>query len=328
MIVDRGFGACSRGPSFQGSSTLRPGRRRRSVRRPASMRFAGQLGRFGDAMEKIQRTCQAAGCAARQGRLSWRSRSGRLPVSSSRTWSVRPPMPRPFVSAQGASSPARPGRMVPARSTRQDDRLGEVVVVRVAGCRRDLGDAVRVRFGGPAVSTNLLHDSEELGPAMPAMRRRARRFTSFARTDTAVPRPSREAADAETRKGRDLHPMCTLREQTPRMPRFVCARKSLNNKEKTLVAGERTRTADMLITNCYPSRVSPLRARACTVHNRLICRTLTDILCALACGELGRYSVSMPTYCPHDTARRGCRACCLARSGACRHDGQQGEATC
>ena len=32
--------------------------------------------------------------------LSWRSRSGRLPVSSSRTWSVRPPMPRPFVSAQ------------------------------------------------------------------------------------------------------------------------------------------------------------------------------------------------------------------------------------
>ena len=46
---DRGFGACSRGPSFQGSSTLR----RRAVRRPASMRFAGQLGRFGDAMEKI-----------------------------------------------------------------------------------------------------------------------------------------------------------------------------------------------------------------------------------------------------------------------------------
>ena len=62
----------------------------------------------------------------------------------------------------GPSSPARPGRAVPARSPRQDDRLGEVVVVRVAGCRRDLRDAVRVRFGDLPSRPTLLHVSEEL----------------------------------------------------------------------------------------------------------------------------------------------------------------------
>ena len=30
-----------------------------------------------------------------------------------------------------------------------------------------------------------------------------------------------------------LHPMCTLREQTPRRTMLVFARKSLNNKEKS-----------------------------------------------------------------------------------------------
>ena len=80
------------------------------------------------------------------------------------------------------------GRTVPARSPREDDRLGEVVVVRVAGCRRDLGDAVRVRFGDlPSRPTSCMIPRSWTG-AMPAMRRRARRFTSFARTDTAVPR--------------------------------------------------------------------------------------------------------------------------------------------
>ena len=70
----------------------------------------------------------------------------------------------------------------------KDDRLGEVVVVRVADCRRDLGDAVRVRFGDlPSRPTSCMTPRNWTG-AMPAMRRRARRFTSFARTDTAVPR--------------------------------------------------------------------------------------------------------------------------------------------
>ena len=85
----------------------------------------------------------------------------------------------------GSSSPARPGRAVPARSPREDDRLGEVVVVRVAGCRRGLRDAARVRFGDLPSRPTLLPRS--LPGAMPAMRRRARRFTSFARTDTAAP---------------------------------------------------------------------------------------------------------------------------------------------
>ena len=35
-------------------------------------------------------------------------------------------------------------------------------------------------------------------------------------------------------------------------------------------AGERTRTADLLITNCYTPRVVPLRARAWPVRNLLI----------------------------------------------------------
>ena len=86
----------------------------------------------------------------------------------------------------GASERIVPGRAVPARSPRQDDRLGEVVVVRVAGCRRGLRDAARVRFGDLPSRPTLLPRS--LPGAMPAMRRRARRFTSFARTDTAVPR--------------------------------------------------------------------------------------------------------------------------------------------
>ena len=100
----------------------------------------------------------------------------------------------------GIVVPNSSGSNVPARSPRQDDRLGEVVVVRVAGCRRDLGDAVRVRFGDlPSRPTSCMIPRSWTG-AMPAMRRRTRRFTSFARTDTAVPRPSREAADAETTK--------------------------------------------------------------------------------------------------------------------------------
>ena len=121
----------------------------------------------------------------------------------------------------GPSSPARPGRAVPARSPRQDDRLGEVVVVRVAGCRRDLRDAVRVRFGDLPSRLTLLHVSEELARRDAGMRRRARRFTSFAPTDTVVRLQSREAADAETRKDRDLHPIRTLREQTPWRWRLV-----------------------------------------------------------------------------------------------------------
>ena len=167
-----------------------PSRRRRAVRRPASMRFAGQLGRFGDAMEKILTDVSGSGVCrtSRTSFLALQIRASTCQHSSSRTWSVRTPMARPFVSAQGPSSPARPGRTVPARSPRQDDRLGEVVVVRVAGCRRDLGDAVRVRFGDlPSRPTSCMIPRSWTG-AMPAMRRRARRFTSFARTDTAVPR--------------------------------------------------------------------------------------------------------------------------------------------
>ena len=37
----------------------------------------------------------------------------------------------------------------------------------------------------------------------------------------------------QTPRDRDLHPMCTLREQTPPRTRLVCASKSLNNKEKS-----------------------------------------------------------------------------------------------
>ena len=134
----------------------------------------------------------------------------------------------------GSSSPARPGRVVPARSPRQDDRLGEVVVVRVAGCRRGLRDAARVRFGDLPSRSTLLHDSQELA------RRDAGHETSGAavhviRSHGHCRAPaSREAADAETREDRDLHPICTLREQTPRRPRLVCARKSLRIQGETL----------------------------------------------------------------------------------------------
>ena len=42
---------------------------------------------------------------------------------------------------------------------------------------------------------------------------------------------SKEAADAGTPEDRDLHPMCTLREQTPRKKNPAGARKHMNNKE-------------------------------------------------------------------------------------------------
>ena len=43
---------------------------------------------------------------------------------------------------------------------------------------------------------------------------------------------SKEAADAGTPEDRDLHPMCTLREQTPRKKNPDCARKYMKTKEK------------------------------------------------------------------------------------------------
>ena len=43
---------------------------------------------------------------------------------------------------------------------------------------------------------------------------------------------SNEAADAGTREDRDLHPMCTLREQTSRRPHVAEASKSLEINEK------------------------------------------------------------------------------------------------
>ena len=113
-----------------------------------------------------------------------------------------------------ASSPARPGRTVPAGSPRQDDRLGEVVVVRVAGCCRDLGDRPGT-FPGPAVSTNLLHDSEELdrrdaGHETSGAAVHAIRSHGHCRAPQAGRRPllKREGIGICT-------PIRTLREQTP-----------------------------------------------------------------------------------------------------------------
>ena len=42
---------------------------------------------------------------------------------------------------------------------------------------------------------------------------------------------SREVADAQTPRDQDLHPMCTLREQTPWKQNPVCSRKYLKHKE-------------------------------------------------------------------------------------------------
>ena len=56
------------------------------------------------------------------------------------------------------------------------------------GSRLPRRDAVRALFGDlPSRPTSCMIPRSWTG-AMPAMRRRARRFTSFARTDTAVPR--------------------------------------------------------------------------------------------------------------------------------------------
>ena len=146
-------------------------------------------------------------------------------VGSGRPCRGRSSQPRIVVAGSSGSSG-------PARSPRQDDRLGEVVVVRVAGCRRGLRDAARVRFGDLPSRSTLLHDSQELA------RRDAGHETSGAavhviRSHGHCRAPaSREAADAETREDRDLHPICTLREQTPRRPRLVCARKSLRIQGK------------------------------------------------------------------------------------------------
>ena len=86
--------------------------------------------------------------------------------------------------------PSNRGRLPPhpRRQGRQQRLHAALVVVRVAGCRRDLGDAVRALFGDlPSRPTSCMIPRNWTG-AMSAMRRRARRCASFARTDTAVPR--------------------------------------------------------------------------------------------------------------------------------------------
>ena len=125
------------------------------------MTFAGQLGRFGDAMERILADVSGSGVyrASRAPLLALQIRAFTCQQfqdvvgQAAHAEAVR--------LSPGSSSPARPGRAVPARSPRQDDRLGEVVVVRVAGCRRGLRDAARVRFGDLPSRSTLLHDSQE-----------------------------------------------------------------------------------------------------------------------------------------------------------------------
>ena len=81
--------------------------------------------------------------------------------------------------------PSHRGRLPPhPRRQRRQQRLhAALVVVRVAGCRRDLGDAVRALFGNlPSRPTSCMIPRSWTG-AMPAMRRRAGRSRhSLART--------------------------------------------------------------------------------------------------------------------------------------------------
>ena len=95
---------------------------------------------------------------------------------------------------------AVPGPLPPCRSARRDrsqptmPRIGTATFIHTfrlttpASPHRACRAAVRVRFGDlPSRPTSCMTPRSWTG-AMPGMRRRARRFTSFARTDTAVPR--------------------------------------------------------------------------------------------------------------------------------------------
>ena len=87
---------------------------------------------------------------------------------------------------------------------------------------------------------------------MPPMRRRARRFTSFARTHTAVSRKE-GAADAE-REGIGICTLYAPYASRRHGGRGWCAPVSRGELRRKSGAGERTRTADLLITNHIAGR--------------------------------------------------------------------------
>ena len=139
---------------------------------------------------------------------------------------------------------------------------------KVAGCRRGLGDAVRVRFGRclraacppgwprsrgrrpgafrdlPSRPTSCMIPRSWTG-AMPAMRRRARRFTSFARTDTAVPREG--GGRCSKRQGIGICTLCAPYASKRHGSRTRLVLVSIGIIRSKAGAGERTRTADLLI---------------------------------------------------------------------------------
>ena len=109
-----------------------------------------------------------------------------------------------------------------------------IYVVRVAGCRRGLRDAAEDPFRGSAVSTNLLHDSQELA------RRDAGHESSGAAVHVIRSHGHCRAPQAGRRpmlkcEGIGICTLlCTLREQTPPKPRLVDARKRPENQGEKL----------------------------------------------------------------------------------------------
>ena len=124
-------------------------------------------------------------------------------------------------------------------------------------------------FRGPAVSTNLLHDSEELD------RRDAGHETSGSavhviRSHGHCRAPQAGRRPMLKREGIGICTLCAPYASRRHGRRTWLALVSVCKIRRKAGAGERTRTADLLITNCYTPRVVPLRARAWPVRNLLI----------------------------------------------------------
>ena len=188
-------------------------------------------------------------CAARQGRLSWRSRSGRLPVHKE---ALRRPSPRPAGRAVDRSAAGARAAPAGARSAEGDGRqlrraghprqFGRGKRAGGADDRADPREGTRELRGGPAgtLGRGLARAARGGGYAglepSPLTRVRLRRRVSDAGSPGAV--------DATPRRLRCSGRRCALRRRDqPARPSFVSPRPTARTPEPALPVYVRTEPA-------------------------------------------------------------------------------------